>query len=142
METGTQFRGRGLKLRGAAAAAASGRKPQSRNKQWVAPQLQNGHSSDSERWERGGHRRGRGDGGRPSSRRQNNFLAVTDVQDEGGSGTEDESNATATIEVDEPDEPELRTAEEREQFYQEVSLVSLIDVKCSNVLSARQSTRG
>jgi nuclear mRNA export protein SAC3 len=135
MDGPAQPRGRGFRINGASS------RPHSRNKHWVAGQDNSGHSSDGERWERGGgHRRGRGRGrgsGRSTPQQQNvssTHLAVPVAQDEVMSGTDDEGGFSDVqsvngaeddgIEVAEPDDNEPQTEEERAKFYQEVRLKS------------------
>jgi len=116
--------------------AGGGRRPHSRNKQWVAIESDapSGRRTpshvDGERWERGGHRGGRGTRGivrgglhqfpnaslRIAHSLPNSSAATTDDEDNrGGEGGEDEENYE--LEDQDPDTPE-----EREKFYQEVSV--------------------
>lgn len=129
MDGPLQSRGRGFKINGASS------RPTSRNKQWVNGQDNSGHSSDGERWERGGvHRRGRGRGrggsGRATPLFPNQHLTVPNVHEDVLSGTDDDGAQSDThsangMEDNEPtavehDDKELETPEEREKFYQEV----------------------
>lgn len=123
-------RGRGFKINGVSS------RPHSRNKQWINGQDSSGHSSDAERWERGGgHRRGRGRGrgsGRTAPLFQNQHLTVPNGHDGALNGTDDEggqsdAHSANGVEDDEPtaadpdpDDREFETPEEREKFYQEV----------------------
>ncbi|KAH9896060.1 SAC3/GANP/Nin1/mts3/eIF-3 p25 family-domain-containing protein [Cubamyces lactineus] len=103
--------------------AAEGRRPHSRNKKWVAGQGEprSGHGSDTERWERGGHRR-RGGRGRAHDQHGGHLTVPNGVQEDGASATEDEhvSGDSVHEEDHDEDEPVLETAEEREKFYQEL----------------------
>ncbi|KAI8969536.1 SAC3/GANP/Nin1/mts3/eIF-3 p25 family-domain-containing protein [Trametes punicea] len=99
--------------------AANGRRSHSRNKKWVAGQeeAKSGHCSDSERWERGGHRRRGGRG------RVHDHLSMShDMHEDGAGATEDELISGESVHGEEHDdgEPELETPEERERFYQEL----------------------
>lgn len=109
------------------------RRPQSRNKHWVPDEghasngSASGHHSDSERWERGGHRGGRGIRGAARGGRTfpNASLRVThDSQTTQGPSVNTHSDQEGTEHEDETLEEEERepeTQEEREKFYQEVS---------------------
>ncbi|KAI0327861.1 hypothetical protein GY45DRAFT_1436605 [Cubamyces sp. BRFM 1775] len=103
--------------------AAEGRRPHSRNKKWVAGQgeARSGHGSDSERWERGGHRR-RGGRGRAHDQHGSHLTVPNGPHEDGASATEDEHASGDSVheEEHEEDEPVLETAEEREKFYQEL----------------------
>ncbi|KAF8623868.1 hypothetical protein AX17_007270 [Amanita inopinata Kibby_2008] len=111
---------------------SGGRKPHSRNKQWVASE--NGLNSasshvDGERWERGGHRGGRGTrgAGRGLRRFPNVTLHVKrNPHLSGDVGASDSESAGPVMgesdmeDVNDIEEPELETQEEREKFYQEL----------------------
>ncbi|KAF8658196.1 hypothetical protein AX16_002118 [Volvariella volvacea WC 439] len=125
---------------GGAPHEAGFRRPQSRNKQWVAGDSAtsrggsaNGHS-DSERWERGGHRgggrglRGAHRGGRrfpnqtyrPSHQQQPQHVEPHEsveehFEDERNEGTDMEEPVDEVVTEKEPE-----TAEEFERFYQEL----------------------
>jgi hypothetical protein len=115
------------------------RRPISRNKQWVAGDNNRSRSStphhgEDGRWERGGHRGGRGGRGRGSghtSPRKGSPFSSTN----GHSGiTEDIALPT--------EEPYLETQEEREKFYQEVSLQQIYPrVTVHAVRLAREGAR-
>lgn len=121
-----QPRGRGFKINGASS------RPHSRNKQWINGLDNSGHGSDSERWERGGPRRGRGRGrgsarSTPQPHQLSQHLTVPGAQEDTLSGTEDEGQDDAysgmeddEVEVVDLDEKDPETPEERERFYQEV----------------------
>ncbi|KAI0074886.1 hypothetical protein K474DRAFT_1664883 [Panus rudis PR-1116 ss-1] len=103
-----QGRGRGHKT-------GVARRPQHRNKQWIAPgQEHSAHSNDGERWERGGHprSRGRGRGFTPHS------ASPQLAQEDGASGTEDEEQENANGMDEDEDESHLDTPEERDKFWQ------------------------
>ncbi|EJF59439.1 hypothetical protein DICSQDRAFT_156285 [Dichomitus squalens LYAD-421 SS1] len=106
------------------ASDASRGRPHSRNKKWVAGQVdsQNGHATDSERWERGSQRRrGRGRGHAPAHH-GTHLTVPTDVYDEGASATEDEgvSGAESAYEDELPQIEEPEHIEDREAFYKEL----------------------
>lgn len=106
---------------------AGGRRPHSRNKQWVADVggVKNA-APEGERWERGGPRGGRGRGpSRSGPRFPNASLRVhrplnghegtTSGEDHEGESEGNEEDASYEVEEQEPETPE-----EREKFYQEV----------------------
>ena len=103
--------------------AAEGRRPHSRNKKWVAGQgeARSSHGSDTERWERGGHRR-RGGRGRAHDQHGSHLTVPNGAHEDGASATEDEHASGDSVheEDHDEDEPVLETPEEREKFYQEV----------------------
>ncbi|KAI0660057.1 SAC3/GANP/Nin1/mts3/eIF-3 p25 family-domain-containing protein [Cubamyces menziesii] len=103
--------------------AAEGRRPHSRNKKWVAGQgeARSSHGSDTERWERGGHRR-RGGRGRAHDQHGSHLTVPNGAHEDGASATEDEHASGDSVheEDHDEDEPVLETPEEREKFYQEL----------------------
>lgn len=114
----THIRGRGR--------GGGERRGMHRNKHWVAGQENGGHGGDGERWERGGHRGGRGRGtrGRGGSGRSTPFLSTpTPALEDATSGTEDEGYDEmdaieaeySGTEANDPEDPE-----ERERFWKEV----------------------
>ncbi|TFK63645.1 hypothetical protein BDN72DRAFT_847389 [Pluteus cervinus] len=115
-------RGRGSPF-GSGDSGSRGR-GQSRNKHWSAtgdgtsrPASVNGHSSDGERWDRGGHRGSRGSRGGPrgagARRFPNQSLRVVAQPID---HTEDHVEEV----VEEHEEKEPESPEEREKFYQEL----------------------
>ena len=105
----------------------------SRNKQWVAGE--NGersgtstpYHSDGERWERGGHKGGRGTRGVPRGGRAKypnvSFRALGNGHELSGAADAEMDDAEEVVEEEEVKDPEelvLETAEEREKFWQEV----------------------
>lgn len=116
--------------------AGGGRRSHSKNRQWVADQgaTRSGTSTpaaDGERWERGGHRGGRGRGltrgnarrfpntsfvARPSTAHEDSMVEDLEEQEEDELELEeDEDEHEPEVEDPDPDTPE-----EREKFYQEV----------------------
>lgn len=118
--------------------SASGRPSYSRNNHWVAgdsgqrtTSVNPSYHSDGERWERGGHRGGRGvrgtsrGGSRGGRGRFSNVSLRVNGASRQGSATPDNHQENAmesneSLEAPEPEEPELETQEERDKFYQEV----------------------
>ena len=113
--------------------AGTGRRAHHKNKHWVADGATSRSSTphagaDPERWERGGHRgsRGRGRGARgkfPNATvtfRQGGALDAGSVATSEGDNSEMEDAA----DVDEVEEYELETPEEKERFWKEVCYTS------------------
>ena len=109
-----------MENRGRGRGLGAPRKPHSKNRQWVAGHENGGGpSSDSDRWERGGHRRGRGRGRGYHS--HPTHLSVSEHHDDGLSGTEDEEQDTMDEGVEDvvvDKEPESQ--EDRDKFFKEV----------------------
>ncbi|TFK51382.1 hypothetical protein OE88DRAFT_1540795 [Heliocybe sulcata] len=124
------------RLRGSKPFKTNGvtRKPQSRNKHWVADHLATNENEagsshhTNERWTRGAYRGGRG---KPDGRKSRNRSVVFSHassktgEESGGDGMTDGEHEEEEDELPQPDEPVLETAEDREKFYQEVRLRSL-----------------
>ena len=128
MEPGPQRSHRGARANG---HIDGGRRTHHGNKRWVADGVtgRGGAStphpgSDSERWERGGHRGGgrvRGRGGRGKFGNTSVTFRRNGALDGGATGSEGEhSEMEEEHEVDEADPNEPETPEERENFWQEV----------------------
>ncbi|PFH53647.1 hypothetical protein AMATHDRAFT_1283 [Amanita thiersii Skay4041] len=122
------FKGRGAMVQ---ETGLVGRRPHSRNRQWVAGENISRSSTpnhaEGERWERGGHRGGRGTRGTSRGMRRfpNVSLHVKHSQNPNDHGASDSENTGHGGDSDIEDgygieEPELETAEEREKFYQEL----------------------
>ncbi|KAI9455637.1 SAC3/GANP/Nin1/mts3/eIF-3 p25 family-domain-containing protein [Boletus coccyginus] len=128
MEPGPQRSHRGAHANG---HVDGGRRTHHGNKRWVADGVigRSGAStphpgSDSERWERGGHRgggRARGRGGRGKFGNTSVTFRRNGALDGGATGSEGEhSEMEEEHEVDEADSNEPETPEERENFWQEL----------------------
>lgn len=122
---------RGSRTNGQVEGGSSGRRAHHGNKRWIADGVtaRSGATtphagSDSERWERGGHRGG-GRGRGRSARGKSGNVTVTfhrnGTLDGGATGSEGEhSEMEEEHELEEPDLNESETPEEREKFWQEV----------------------
>ncbi|KDQ58158.1 hypothetical protein JAAARDRAFT_258913 [Jaapia argillacea MUCL 33604] len=123
METSSRPRGAssGIRIRG------SNSRSQSRNRHWVAdhgrdPSAGPSGHGQTERWERGGIRGGRGKPRTVQSRNKSVvFNQEPETRDE-YEATEEDVDLTDGMEEEEDsaEEPELETQEEREKFYQEL----------------------
>jgi hypothetical protein len=133
MEPGLQRNYRGTRANGPVDGSGSARRAHHGNKRWVADGAtgRSGAStshpgSDSERWERGGHRgggRGRGRGGRGKFGNASVTFRRNGALDGGATGSEGEHSEMELEEeheVEEADSNEPETPEERENFWQEV----------------------
>ena len=107
----------------------------SKNKKWTAGQaeLRTAHTSDGDRWERGGHRR-RGRGRGAHGHHGTHLTVPTDVHDDMTSATEDEGVSGDSGHEDDGGnlQAEPETAEERERFYQEVRLLLCVVLSVSH----------
>jgi hypothetical protein len=117
----------------------AGRRGTFKNKTWVSGERSNSSSpfqashlgADASRWERGritrgaGRGRGRGKGRSPKPEFGSSLQERTgDISEVGG-----DAEVAAAVDGTEPspsDEPVLESLEEREQYYQEVSLTTVI----------------
>jgi hypothetical protein len=117
----------------------AGRRGTFKNKTWVSGERSNASSpfqaghlgADAPRWERGGITRGAGRGrGRGKGRSPRPEFGSSQQQHTGDvSEMEDDAEVAAVLDGTEPspsDEPVLETLEERERYYQEVSLATVI----------------
>lgn len=132
MEPGPQQRTyRASRTNGHVEGGSSARRAHHSNKRWVADGVTgrsgatNSHpGSDTECWERGGHRgsgRGRTRGGRGKFGNTSVTFRRNGALDGGAAGSEGEhSEMEEEHQVDELDSNESETPEERETFWQEV----------------------
>ena len=117
----------------------TGRRGTFRNRTWVSGERSNSSSpfqaghlgADAQRWERGGITRGASRGrGRGKGRSPRPEFGFSQHQHTGDvSEVEDEAEIAAVVDDTDPspsDEPVLKTPEEREQHYQEVSPMTVI----------------
>ena len=150
------IRGRG---RGIVVGDPGRGRPHSRNKHWTPGENARSNTpthSDGERWERGGHRgggRGSRGGGRGVPRKFPNVsLRVNQGSTKGKERATNESEAEVDVEAEhhveeamnEIDEPELETQEERERFYQDVGVVffsKLLVAESFQLVKAREVER-
>ncbi|KAL6310278.1 SAC3/GANP/Nin1/mts3/eIF-3 p25 family-domain-containing protein [Sparassis latifolia] len=119
MDASSHPRTRGLRING----ASGGSRSQSKNRKWVAgePSGSGSHSSNGERWERGGHRKARGAsrGNRPG-RTPTPPSANTAIHEDAADITDDDRSGEDELDDEEHRTHEPQTLEERERFYQEL----------------------
>jgi nuclear mRNA export protein SAC3 len=116
----------GHRIRGRGGASGAPTRGVSKNKHWTAEGSRSSpgpSGTDAPRWERGGHRGGRGSRGtyRGMSKRFNgtNIIPTASTTSNGTAESPD-MDEDANEEYVQPEEPVLDSQEEREKFYKEV----------------------